>query len=123
MNLRFWILWVGVLVVATSAPYLGPLTLLGCKYVKTEITSVRLRERTYQNVVRPSTRWVLSFREKEGRLPTHDEVMSFGRTNNRNYPAIIYLYDTNPNWKESAKHSWRSGVDFMIRVPVGDWNL
>jgi len=54
-------------------------------------------------------------------LPSRQEVEDFASTNSPDFGVI--LYDTKPKWDEIKEHQWRSGIDFMICVPVDDWNL
>jgi hypothetical protein len=72
----------------------------------------------YKTVVRPATDWVRQFRREHQRLPRRDEVDAHA-TNA--WPGFsVYLYDTQPQWQRS----WgQPGVDFMMCVHTGEWNL
>lgn len=121
MNARSCLIWsllpTGLLVLMLCAP----LIIIEGSHLKAELTTRSLREQTYRKVVRPSVNWVQEFRTTEGRLPTRGEVKAFALTNTPHYSVI--LYDSKPNWKNLASYNWRKGVDFMICVPVDEWNL
>lgn len=86
-------------------------------------TMARIRDsssnrRTYELVVRPATDWVTAFRREHNRLPTDSELGSYAKIN---WPSFsVGIYDSQPKWQGS----WgQAGVDFMLCVHTGEWNL
>ena len=75
-------------------------------------------EMAYQTVVRPATDWVRQFHREHQRLPTPDELDA--HATNAGPGFSVSLYDTQPQWQRS----WgQLGVDFMLCVHTGEWNL
>jgi hypothetical protein len=75
-------------------------------------------QQAYVLAVRPATEWVRAFHQQHGRLPTDTELDGYAKANWAGY--IVGIYDSPPKWQ----HSWgRLGVDFMLCVHTGEWNL
>jgi hypothetical protein len=75
-------------------------------------------EKAYQTVVRPATDWARQFHRDHHRLPTRNEVDAHATDA---WPGFsVSIYDTQPQWQRS----WgQFGVDFMVCVHTGEWNL
>jgi hypothetical protein len=92
--------------------------LLWLPEVNASIRDRSSNRQAYETVVRPASDWVRAFYQQHSRLPTDAELEGYARTN---WPSFsVGIYDSPPGWQ----HTWgRSGVDFMVDVHTGEWNL
>jgi len=75
-------------------------------------------QRAYETVVRRAADWVRAFRQQHSRLPMVSELDGYAKTNCPGFS--VGIYDSPPTWQRS----WgQLGVDFMVCVHAGEWNL
>ncbi len=94
---------------------------VGCMFVDETRSRVRqrpLHEQTFQNVLRPATDWVRTFRGREKRLPSEAEFTSYAR---QQFPGIsVGVYNSQIPW---MRERGCSGLEFMVWAHVSDWTL
>ena len=84
----------------------------------TRFSDSEANRQLFETVVRPATDRVRWFQQTHGRLPDSTEI-SFNFLGR--WPAFQFsIYDSQPPWLRS----WgRPGVDFVMCVHAGEWNL
>lgn len=89
-------------------------------YVTSAVRLSSIEKRVYEKMIRPTAKWVRTFHEQEGRLPSEQEIKAFIQSHPE-FESVALGVSTNS--MGSMDHLWRPGRDFVVWADVGDWNL
>ena len=107
-----------VLILIASFKVLSPIGQLFYTEWRSERSQRGLHERTYQNLIRPTARWVTDFAKQNGRLPNEAEINHGNIIKYPDYAWVTIQVKPNPG------EAWGVvGVDFVLSVDNADWRL
>jgi hypothetical protein len=118
--MKHYLVIVVVVAIAFAALLFGvPFGILTVQEAKSRVRYADVNRREFETVIRPAAKWVREFRNREGRLPTEEELNAQVKTLSTG-TRWVGIFDTAPAW---IHHRWQPGTDFILIGNTGEWNL